>query len=453
MQNIWAQRVLTPSGWHNDVTIEIGDDGKFGNISTSPPGDCERYTVIVPAPVNLHSHAFQRTLAGMAESGSPGHQDNFWKWRDTMFRLVGVLTPDDVESVAEMAQLEMLESGFSAVCEFHYLHHDHDGGMYDTPGEMSYRIMAASVTTGIGLTILPVFYEQGGCDGRALQPAQLRFGNSIDTFEALCTDACDMLESCGVDASFGIAMHSLRAVSRNAVMSLPGMYPDNPVHIHVAEQAAEVREVLNHYGKRPVEWLLDNAGIDQRWCLVHCTRMMPWETIALAGTGATAGLCPVTESNLGDGIFDCVRYRNAGGGYGIGTDSNVNISQALEYRTLEYSQRLENRARQQLARNGVLGRTILEESCRGGSTAAGNSSGEIREGSWASMVELDGHDDSIAGLDGDTILDMWMFSGSDRLVRNVWSAGRHVVRDGQHVAREAVKRRYSRVVRRIRDAL
>ncbi|MGV8987866.1 MAG: formimidoylglutamate deiminase [Cypionkella sp.] len=445
-----ADHALLPNGWARDVTVEIAD-GRIVGVTQGGGGrwvDC-----LLPAPVNLHSHTFQRAMAGLTEYRTAG-QDSFWTWRNLMYRFLERLTPEDVEAIAAQVMVEMAEGGYAAVAEFHYLHHGLGGQSYSDRSEMAGRIVQASVTTGFGLTLLPVLYERGGCDGRALAGGQLRFGNDIAGFARLMEGAERHIATLPADAVLGLAPHSLRAVSPGSLTFAAGLRPKHPIHIHVAEQVAEVDELLAHTGQRPVDWLLSHAEVDDRWCLIHATQMDPHETLALASSGAVAGLCPITEANLGDGIFDGARYLDAGGRFGIGSDSNVRISLSEEIRILEYSQRLGMRARAVLADSDrSVGRVIFDGMVQGGAKAAGRDSGAIAVGKWADLVALDGSGPDLAGRQGDRILDTFAFAGDDRMVRHLWSAGRHIVQDGRHVAREAVQERFAKVMARLAGAM
>ena len=441
-----ADQALLPEGWARDVTVEI-EGGKIARIGGEGG---MRVGCLLPAPVNLHSHAFQRAMAGLTEYRTAG-QDSFWTWRTLMYRFLEQLSPDDVEAIAAQVMVEMAEAGYAAVAEFHYLHHGLGGQSYSDLAEMSGRIAAAAQATGLGLTLLPVLYERGGCDGRALAGGQLRFGNDLDGFLRLREGAARHLALLPPDTVLGQAPHSLRAVSPGSLAqaaTLPG-----PVHIHVAEQVAEVEELLAHTSQRPVDWLMSHAKVDDRWCLIHATQMEPAETLSLAASGAVAGLCPIPEANLGDGIFDGARYLAAGGAFGIGSDSNVRIALSEEIRMLEYSQRLGLKARAVLADGRSVGRVIFEGMATGGAQAAGRQSGAIAVGNWADLVALDTSGPDMAGRQGDRLLDTFAFAGDDRMVQHLWSAGRHVVQDGRHVARDAIRARFARVMARLAEAL
>ncbi len=451
-RRIGAAQALLPDGWARDVVVTVGTDGRIAAVE---PGAPQTGTgILLPAPVNLHSHAFQRAMAGMTEARGPDPRDTFWTWRQLMFRFLDRLTPDDVQAIAAFVQMEMLEAGYAACAEFHYLHHRPGGAPYDDLSEMAGRIVAAAEVSGIGLTLAPVLYAFGGCDGRGLGPGQARFGNDIEAFARLHAGAGAALRALPDDAVLGAAPHSLRAVGRDDLRGFAAAFPGGPLHMHLAEQVAEVEEVSAHWGARPVEWALGEMGIDARWCLIHCTQMAPHETAALARSAAVAGLCPITESSLGDGIFDGTGWLAAGGALGIGSDSNIRIALSEELRTLEYSQRLRDRGRAVLATPGeTTGRRLFGAMLAGGARAAGRQSGAIRVGDWADMLMLDARAVDLEGRQGDALLDAWIFAGDDRLVRDVWSAGRHLVSGGRHRARDAIGAAYRRVTARLRDAL
>lgn len=438
---IVAKEALLPEGWARNVAVEV-EGGRITSVGT---GDQPTVDLLLPAPVNLHSHAFQRAMAGLTEFRTAG-QDSFWTWRSLMYRFLDQLSPEDVEAIAAMVMVEMAEAGYSAVAEFHYMHHGLGGQSYDDMAEMSHRIVAAAQETGFGLTLLPVLYERGGCDGRALVGGQLRFGNDLNGFLKLHQAASRHLTR--ADDRIGAAPHSLRAVRPESLDQLP----PGPRHIHAAEQEAEVQEVLAHLGQRPVDYLLDR-GIGADWCLIHCTQMTRQETERLAKSGAVAGLCPITEANLGDGIFDGAAYLSHQGAFGIGSDSNVRISLSEEIRMLEYSQRLGLKARAVMADQRSVGRVIFEAMCRGGAQAAGRQSGAIAVGMWADLVGLDASGPDMAGRHGDRLLDTFAFAGDDRMVRDLWSAGRHIVREGRHIARDGVTLRFAKVMARLAEAL
>jgi formimidoylglutamate deiminase len=447
-QSIFARHALLPDGWRRDVRIDIDDRGCIAAVETDGTGG-EPVGVLLPSPANLHSHSFQRAMAGLTEARGPGGRDSFWTWRALMYRFLESLAPDDFETIAAMAQVEMLEAGYASVGEFHYVHHQPGGAAYARPAELSHRLLAAAVQTGIGYTHLPVLYMQGGLDGRSLEGGQLRFGCNLDRFVALHSDIEQELAHCPADFRLGVAPHSLRAVTPEGIAFAETLAA--PIHIHIAEQVAEVDAVVEATGQRPVEWLLDHAEVDDRWCLVHATHATASESSALAKSGAVAGLCPITEANLGDGIFPAPAYLAAGGRFGIGTDSNVQIALAAELRLLEYGQRLAQQARAVIASGGrSAGRVLLEESARGGARALGRNAGSIERGQLADLVALNDHALALAGLEGDRLLDAWIFANTEKVVTDVWSAGRHMVRAGRHIRRDEIERRFRPLIERLR---
>jgi len=448
-----ADQALLDTGWARDIAVDIGPDGRIAAVTPGGTGAGERVDILLPAPTNLHSHAFQRAMAGLTEARGPDPADSFWTWRRLMYRFLDRLTPEDVQAIAAFVQMEMLEAGYAGVAEFHYLHHQPGGVPYADLAEMSARIAAAAAETGIGLTLLPVLYRWGGCDRRALGPGQIRFGNDPERFARLMEGARAALAPLPADTVLGVAPHSLRAVDPEA-LAWAAEQPGGPVHMHLAEQVAEVEEVQAALGARPIEWLLANADVGPRWCLIHCTQMQPDETLALAATGAVTGLCPITEASLGDGIFDGVRYLGAGGRIGLGSDSNIEITLAGEMRQLEYSQRLRERTRAALAtRDAATGQRLWQAAAAGGAQAAGRDAGRIAPGALADLVALDASGPDLAGLAGVTALDAWVFAAGGRGVAGVWAAGRHVVRGGRHVARDAITAGYAGVARRLRAEL
>jgi formimidoylglutamate deiminase len=452
---IAAKQMLTADGWRQDAMLEIGDDGLISAISDAGPTADQTIGILLPALSNVHSHSFQRAMAGLAETRGPTATDDFWTWRKVMYRFLDILSPDDIEVIAAQVQMEMLEAGFAAQAEFHYLHHAPGGQAYAQVEETSLRHMEAARLTGIGFTHLPVLYMQGGLDGRALEGGQLRFGCDLDAFQDLHSRLARHFAQVPDDHVLGVAPHSLRAVSREGLSAVVTLAPGKPVHIHAAEQVGEVEEVVEALGARPVRWLLDNMPVDERWCFIHATQMDPSETVDLARSGAVAGLCPITEANLGDGIFDGARFFQAGGRFGIGSDSNVRIALAEELRMLEVSQRLRDRRRVILtdAATPSNGRYLYERAARGSAQAIGRNGGRIEVGALADLVGL--HDDhhAVCGLKQDAVLDAWVFAGSEDVVSDVWAAGRHMVSGGKHVHREKIARAFAQSIFRLRGAL
>jgi formiminoglutamate deiminase len=446
-----AARALTPDGWKSDVRVTI-EDGAIAVVQTGAPaqqGD-ERHAIMAPAASNLHSHAFQRAMAGLAEVRGK-ETDTFWTWRETMYRFALVMSPDDVETVAAQLYVEMLEAGFAAVAEFHYLHNAPDGSPYDKPAELAARILSAAGRAGIGITLLPVFYAHATFGGAPPRHEQRRFITDLKSFERLL-DNCRRLIKGTAGATIGIAPHSLRAVAPNELSELMSLAGDGPIHIHAAEQIKEVEDCVAWSGAPPVRWLIDHTGVDERWCLVHATHMDEAETRGLARSGAVAGLCPLTEGNLGDGIFNAADYIGAGGRYGVGTDSNVQISVAAELRQLEYAQRLRERARNVCAPPGSsCGRAMLEAIWLGGAQALRRNSGKLAPGASADILTFRADHPTLTGKADDQVLDAWIFSVGNPLVDCVWSGGRKVVADGRHVLRDQIAAQFVKTMRRLSE--
>ncbi len=458
MSSLFAELALLPDGWRRDVALTIGADGRITAVTAgqAPPADAQALPgrILLPALANLHSHTFQRAMAGLTEARGDAGQDSFWTWRDLMYRFVAVLTPEQIEAIAAQVFVEMLEAGYAAVGEFHYLHHGPDGRPYANPAETCLRIAAAAQATGIGLTLLPVLYLTGDLDGRPLAGGQRRFGGRLDDFTALWQAAAAGLADRPADTVLGIAPHSLRAVPPAMLGEALALCPAGPIHLHIAEQVREVQAVEAALGARPVAWLLANQPVDRRWCLVHATHMTPAETGALAASGAVAGLCPITEANLGDGIFQGAAYLAAGGRFGIGSDSNLRIALAEELRQLDYSQRLRDQARAVLCQPPrSTGRTLYDAALAGGAQALGRAAGAIAPGRFADLVALDADALCLAGRRDDRLLDGWLFAGDDRVVMDVWSAGRRVVEGGRHHGRDRIEQRYRQTVRQLAGAL
>lgn len=450
---IHARRALTPEGWIGDCRVTLRD-GRIAGVATGPaqPGDT-RVDVLLPAVSNLHSHTFQRGMAGLTEHRVRG-RESFWTWREEMYRFVGLMTPEDVGAIAAMAFVEMQEAGFAAVAEFHYLHHQPDGAAYADRAELSARVMAAAAATGIGLTHLPVLYSYGGAGRQALGGGQRRFGHDVAGFARLVEDVRGHAARMAADTVVGIAPHSLRATCPEDLAAALPLAAGGPVHIHIAEQPAEVAAIGDWLGARPVEWLLDHAPVGRDWCAIHATHMTAAETAGLAASGAVAGLCPITEANLGDGPFDGPGWIAGAGAFGVGSDSNVRISLVGELRLLEYSQRLRDIARNVMVPGeGSVGAYLYQAAATGGARALGRASGAIAPGLWADLVAVDGAHPALTGLPEARLLDGLVFAAPDSVVREVWSAGRHMVQDGRHLARDRVAAAFRAAMARLRGAL
>jgi formiminoglutamate deiminase len=446
------ERALTPDGWVRDLAVTV-EDGVFtavGEGGSVDAAEAERIAgVALPGTGNLHSHAFQRGFAGLTERRGAGAADHFWTWREAMYRFAGAIEPADLEAIAALAQIEMLESGFTGVAEFHYVHHGRDGRPYDDPAEMAVAVAAAAASTGIGLTLLPVFYAHGGFGGRSTGEGQRRFVCDLDRFARLHESAARAVARLP-GGRIGIAPHSLRAVNDAELSALAARHRGGPIHIHIAEQTAEVEDCLAATGRRPVDHLYDTVEIGPDWCLVHATHVTETEVARMAASGAVVGLCPITEADLGDGIFPGVDHLAAGGRFGVGSDSNVLISLPQELRLLEQSQRLRDRARNRLASPPrSTGRTLFDASAEGGAAALGTGGGRIAVGAPADLVVLDPDHPALFGRDGDALLDAWIFAAAANPLREVRARGRRVVVDGRHVARDAVEAKWRATLARL----
>ena len=389
-KHIFAKKALLPNGWSNNVIIEIDQSGLISNVTENNNHKVDvdlNEEIILPAMNNLHSHSFQRAMAGLTEARSPQGNDNFWSWRNLMYQFLDVLTPEEIYSITLFSQMEMLQSGYVGVGEFHYLHNQIGGTKYDNIAELSEKVLEASADSGISICLLPVIYERGGCDNRELEGGQLRFHNNIDTFEELYNQI-KVLVLGNENFSLGVAAHSLRAVKNETLNKIIDL-TNGPIHIHAAEQVKEVEEIKSFYKMPPVEFLIENFDINKRWCLIHCTQMSELETELLSKSGAVAGLCPVTEANLGDGIFNGFQYNERKGLYGIGTDSNINISLTEELKTFEYSQRLLNKKRAVISnQKKSTGRKLFDDCLEGGARALQINNGKIQKGFNADLISL-----------------------------------------------------------------
>jgi formiminoglutamate deiminase len=449
MASLWFESALLPHGWASRVRV-TAQNGRIKGISTDvdPADTDERRKVGVPGMPNLHSHAFQRGIAGLTERRGP-EGDSFWTWRELMYRFVERIDPDQVQAIAALAYVEMLESGFTQVGEFHYLHHDRGGAAFADPAELAGRIASAAAQTGIGLTLLPTLYAHGGFGGAEPQMRQQRFINSRDSFAHIVEGSRKAVKGLpgGV---IGVAPHSLRAVTPEELAWLVELAHGSVIHIHIAEQTKEVDDCIAWSGRRPVQWLYEHAAVDERWCLVHATHINEEEIRSIVASRAVVGLCPITEANLGDGIFPAPAFLADAGRIGIGSDSNVRIDSAEELRTLEYSQRLAHRGRNVLASapGRSTGRTLFDDALRGGAQVLDSSRGLV-EGEWLDVVSLDMDQPELVQRREDDILDSWVFSGGRQLVDCVWRAGEKLVSNGRHRDREAIVARYRQALQKL----
>jgi formiminoglutamate deiminase len=448
MKNLWFASALLPDGWATGVRLTTVD-GRIERIDvgTAPQETDERHSIAVPGIPNLHSHAFQRGLAGLTERRGPTG-DSFWTWRELMYRFVERLEPEGLEAIAALVYAEMLEGGFTHVGEFHYLHHDRDGSHFANPGELAGRIVAAAEETGIGLTLLPTFYAHSGFGGAAPTVRQRRFINDVESFARVVEASRSAVRGLQ-GATVGVAPHSLRAVTPEELTAVVKIAQGGVIHIHIAEQTKEVADCVAWSGRRPIEWLLENQAVDQRWCLVHATHATEAEVWGMAASGAIVGLCPITEANLGDGIFPALAFLEEGGRFGVGSDSNVLLDGAEELRILEYSQRLAHRARNVLAsaEGRSTGRSLFDAALSGGSEVLNLRTVGLTVGASADIVSLASDHPALAERHEDEILDSWIFAGGRAVVDCVWRAGLKVVINGRHHRRDALLARYRRTLK------
>ena len=436
MEKYFARDALLAGGWARDVVLAV-EGGDIVQVEENGSGGEPLAGPVLPGMANLHSHAFQRAMAGLTELRGP-QEDDFWSWRELMYRFVDRLDPAHAQAIALQLYIEMLKHGYTAVAEFHYVHH---------PADMLMRHVAAARDSGIAITLLPSVYLWAGFGCRPLEPRQKRFASGVDHALA-CLEL--VRPSVSTEVRLGVSPHSLRAVDTQSLEELVRSVPeDMPIHIHAGEQAREVEECKAALGKRPVEWLLANFELDRRWCLVHATHLTAEETRGLAASGAVAGLCPTTEANLGDGIFPLLAYRSAGGRYGVGGDSHVSRNPAEELRLLEYLQRLSVQKRNLVTSNvsEAVGTTLWLEAAAGGAQALGRRMGALAPGMRADLVVLDAEHVDLAGRDGDAIANALVFSGASDLVRDVMVGGRWVVRERHHAGEERAASAYRQALR------
>lgn len=440
---LFAENALLPAGWARDVLLQWNAAGLLTSVT---PGAQRGGAPLAPGPVipgmpNLHSHAFQRAFAGLTEYRATG-QDSFWSWRNLMYRFAARITPESLEAIATWLYVEMLEAGYTAVCEFHYVHHDQDGTPYADDATLAHALLRAARTAGIGLTLLPVLYQTSGFGGKAPRETQARFIRSTDNMLSLLERLAPATQALG--GVLGLAPHSLRAVPPDslaaAVEGLTALSPQAPIHIHIAEQTQEVDDCIAWSGQRPVEWLLQHAPVDARWCLVHATHMTPAEYAAAARTGAVAGICPTTEANLGDGLFDMPLWLQHGGRWGVGSDSHACVNAAEELLMLEYGQRLARRQRNVLASatQPQVATAMTLQAVQGGAQAAGRPIAGLAVGQQADLVALDAGHVALAGLPADSMLGAHVF-GSHRTsaLHSLWVGGTQRVHAGRHVLHDS----------------
>lgn len=445
-QTIYASQALLSNGWAEDVRITIAE-GIISAIETGVAAQTsdECHKVLISGMPNIHSHAFQYGMAGLAEKCGSS-TDSFWSWREIMYKFALNMSPDQARNVALRLYIDMLENGFTRVGEFHYLHHNHDGSHYDNIAEMAEQVSSAAQISGIGLTLLPVFYAHSTFGGAAPNEGQRRFINNENSFGRLI-EGCQKALSGFDGAVLGVAPHSLRAVTPDELNFATQLLPDTPVHIHIAEQLKEVEDCLAWSGQRSVEWLVEHQPLSSRWCLIHATHMTDSETESIAKAGTIAGLCPVTEANLGDGTFNATCFHAHQGQFGIGSDSNILIGIGDELRQYEYSQRLKHHARNILAQNQrSTGRVLFESAVEGGNIAMGRAKDGLKIGASADFVSLNMQ--RLPDMKGDNILDTWIFTGRAS-IGDVWVRGIKQVTNGRHTKRDEAEQAFQQTIREL----
>jgi formimidoylglutamate deiminase len=452
MNTIFARKALLHNGWADNVRIGVGA-GRIENIASGETPDLDDIVagIVIPGMPNAHSHAFQRALAGHTEQRGPDDKDNFWTWRSRMYGLAGVVDAERLTAIARQAYTEMLNAGYTAVAEFHYLHSEPGGSTTDDV--MLQAIVTAATDSGIRLTYVPVLYERAGFAEPEPKEEQRRFSMTIDDFGEHYERA---RERAGADFTVAIGAHSLRAVTASSVKRLSKIATrDNcPMHIHIAEQTAEVDQCNARHNARPVEWLLQEFSPGENWCLVHATHMNEDELTALSATGAVVCLCPSTEANLGDGLFPLQPWLAQGGRIAIGSDSHISINPFEELRWLEYGQRLVAQARNISAiRRTHTGRSLFEETLQGGAQACGYDGGVLKKGAFADLLVLDDQSPMLVGHDTESFLDALVFSGFTLPIERVMVNGIWQVIDGKHLATDWASSEFANVVRDLKPHL
>ncbi|NKI74102.1 formimidoylglutamate deiminase [Dickeya sp. CFBP 2040] len=454
MSVYFAERALLPQGMARHVRLEVDEQGYLQSVTpqAEPEGAQRLSGIVLPTMVNLHSHAFQRAMAGLAEvAGDP--QDSFWTWRDLMYRMVANLTPEQVGVIATRLYIDMLKGGYSQVAEFHYLHHDPHGKPY-RQHDMLRHLLAAAQQVGIGQTMLPVLYSYSGFGAQPPQPGQARFIQDVDHYLRQQETLAALIQSYPL-LNHGLCFHSLRAVSQNQMEDvLEATDSSLPVHIHIAEQQKEVNDCLNWSGERPVQWLFNRFAVDARWCLVHATHLDQQELNRLADSLAVAGLCPTTEANLGDGIFPLDRYVALGGRWGIGSDSHVSLNVVEELRWLEYGQRLRDHRRNRVAtaQQAAVGSLLYAQALQGGAQACRVPVGELSAGWRADWLVLR-EDALLSAVADNSLLNRWLFAGDRQQIHEVWVAGKPVIEEGRHALDEDIDARFIDVMKTLQAVM
>ena len=469
---LYAENILLKDGWATKQTITI-EQGVITAIESGMIAGAEiAKGAVIPGMVNCHSHAFQRAFAGFSEQGSEG-QDSFWTWRKIMYQFLAQLTDIDAKNIAKQLYIEMLKMGYTRVAEFHYLHHDIDGSTYDTNtavgstskaisskgssanlATMAQAIFTAAKESGIGLTLLPVLYQHGGFGEQAPNDGQKRFINSTDQFNQLVSD-CFALSEQYSNTNVGIAPHSLRAVDKasliSAVTHVRSLDKQAPIHIHISEQQKEVDDCLQHYGKRPVQWLLDNIELDKFWCLIHATHIDEAERKGIIAKQAIAGICPTTEANLGDGIFPTTEFLAEQGTIAIGSDSHISVNPIEELRWLEYAQRLIKQQRAILASDeqASVGQNLWQQAAQGGAQSTNSNTGSLAIGKQADLLVLDSDKTKLYANANQHLLDSMIFASQQNPVADVMVNGVWQIIAQQHVEQEQASDNFAKLLVRL----
>ena len=456
-QTYFIKKALLSQGWAKNVRLGVDDKGLIVSLKTnvSAEQDDHRLGLVIPGLVNCHSHAFQRAMAGLTEyQVSP--TDTFWSWRKTMYRFANLVSPEDLQDIASYLYLEMIKQGYTSVAEFHYVHHQPNGKPYSSVSQLSQSVINAANIAGINLTLLPVLYMNAGFGDQALLDDQKRFGNSVDSYLALHDEATRYC-SHQSQHSVGMALHSLRAVPASSMTEVISHFKSRvhscPIHIHIAEQTQEVEQSIKALGKRPVEWLLDNHDIDKQWCLIHATHMTPKETAEVAKSGATVGICPTTEANLGDGFFPLRQYLDDGGQIAIGSDGNTCTNPMEELRWLEYGQRLLSRTRNVASddRERHTGTNLYSHYLEGGARSIGQKTGALKLGGRADLIVLDDNSADLANIAADSILDVLVFGTSQSLIKDVMVNGTWKITNYHHADEERIRNTFISATKALRD--
>lgn len=450
---LFAKNILLSSGWAKNQVLTI-DKGVISKIDSGSAEQTEHVLeTVIPGMVNCHSHAFQRAFAGFSEQGSEG-KDSFWTWRSIMYRFLEQLTVEDAELIATQLYIEMLKSGYTRVAEFHYLHHNTQGNCYEKLGEMAKALFNASHQSGLGLTMLPVLYQYSGFGEQAPNHGQRRFINSTEQFNQLVS-VCAELSKSTPNTNVGIAPHSLRATGKDAMVSaiahVRSIDDKAPIHIHIAEQQKEVDDCLAHYGKRPVQWLLDNLDVDEHWCLIHATHIDDNELAGMVQTGAIAGICPTTEANLGDGIFPTTEFMAQNGTIAIGSDSHISVNPVEELRLLEYAQRLIKQQRAILATNETpsVGLNLWQKASLGGAQSTSSNTGELAVGKQADLLVLDQNKLNCFATGEQYNLDSLIFASQTNCIKDVMVNGEWVIQDHTHALEADIQKRFSQLLTKL----